>query len=373
MLIWLVASAALAQDTADLPRLDTQLFRPSIDAQRTLWSDDTHVGPDGYGAARAIAQYANGLWLDREGYGDADRIVSDVLQVDLMGGYTFRGLRLGLDLPTYALATSQYTNNTAGLGDLAVDLKGGILDRDRSPVGLALAGRLVLPTATVQVPLGASATSWEVEAIVDREFGDLLLIGNVGTRGVPAQEVGDLSWGDAFFGRVGAGYAIGGAGGVSAELASQGQYRLLDNAAGVPLELMAGGWRKLVDDLVVRGGVSAGLTTAVGSPLFRAMLGVSWEPNEHPDRDLDGLVDRQDLCPDDAEDFDSWEDADGCPDPSVPVRMVLQGAGGEPVGDRAPHPRRRRDRRARRRGRAGAPPRRLDRVGGRRRLRADHP
>jgi hypothetical protein len=41
-------------------------------------------------------------------------------------------------------------------------------------------------------------------------------------------------------------------------------------------------------------------------------------PQLHPrrgDRDGDGIVDDIDKCPDDPEDFDGFEDADGCPDP----------------------------------------------------------
>src|SRR5262245_59668638 len=33
------------------------------------------------------------------------------------------------------------------------------------------------------------------------------------------------------------------------------------------------------------------------------------------DRDYDGIPDSADLCPDDPEDLDGYEDADGCPDP----------------------------------------------------------
>ena len=34
-----------------------------------------------------------------------------------------------------------------------------------------------------------------------------------------------------------------------------------------------------------------------------------------PDRDGDGIPDKIDKCPDEPEDFDGFEDADGCPDP----------------------------------------------------------
>jgi outer membrane protein OmpA-like peptidoglycan-associated protein len=35
------------------------------------------------------------------------------------------------------------------------------------------------------------------------------------------------------------------------------------------------------------------------------------------DRDHDGVDDQSDVCPDEAEDKDGWEDLDGCPDPDI--------------------------------------------------------
>ncbi len=44
-------------------------------------------------------------------------------------------------------------------------------------------------------------------------------------------------------------------------------------------------------------------------------LGLDLRPEERPDRDGDGIKTRFDDCPDDPEDFDKFEDDDGCPDP----------------------------------------------------------
>ncbi|MCO4747682.1 MAG: OmpA family protein, partial [Proteobacteria bacterium] len=52
----------------------------------------------------------------------------------------------------------------------------------------------------------------------------------------------------------------------------------------------------------------------VGAPASRFIFTVSYEPPEVRDRDLDGLVDRIDECPSDPEDFDQFEDEDGCPE-----------------------------------------------------------
>jgi hypothetical protein len=47
---------------------------------------------------------------------------------------------------------------------------------------------------------------------------------------------------------------------------------------------------------------------------LRMILGFVFEPSIG-DRDGDGYADDQDECPDDPEDFDGFEDGDGCPDP----------------------------------------------------------
>lgn len=65
-------------------------------------------------------------------------------------------------------------------------------------------------------------------------------------------------------------------------------------------------------NLILGGGV--GLDKGLGSPAARAFAGLGWAPDPR-DRDRDGLPDIVDRCPDDAEDRDGFQDADGCPDP----------------------------------------------------------
>ena len=59
-----------------------------------------------------------------------------------VGAYTFKRVRVGLDLPIW-LATGGDLSNAAGagLGDIALDVKGTILDRNEAALGLALGGR----------------------------------------------------------------------------------------------------------------------------------------------------------------------------------------------------------------------------------------
>jgi outer membrane protein OmpA-like peptidoglycan-associated protein len=53
------------------------------------------------------------------------------------------------------------------------------------------------------------------------------------------------------------------------------------------------------------------------------------------DADGDGVRDRDDRCPDEAEDIDGWQDADGCPDPPVVVRVDVVDSAGAPLADAA--------------------------------------
>jgi OmpA-OmpF porin, OOP family len=64
--------------------------------------------------------------------------------------------------------------------------------------------------------------------------------------------------------------------------------------------------------LVLAGGV--GVLESLNSADIRAVLGFIFEPSIG-DRDGDGYKDDVDECPDDPEDFDRFQDEDGCPEP----------------------------------------------------------
>jgi OOP family OmpA-OmpF porin len=76
-----------------------------------------------------------------------------------------------------------------------------------------------------------------------------------------------------------------------------------------------GGLKIYVEDnsyLVLAGGVGA--IQSINTADVRAVLGFIFEPSIG-DRDGDGYKDDVDECPDDPEDFDRFQDEDGCPEP----------------------------------------------------------
>jgi outer membrane protein OmpA-like peptidoglycan-associated protein len=86
-----------------------------------------------------------------------------------------------------------------------------------------------------------------------------------------------------------------------------------------PVELLTGFKFYLATSSFFAIGAGVGLTGVgplnnIGSPDARVFASFVFEPTVG-DRDGDGIPDDVDKCPDDPEDFDDFEDKDGCPDP----------------------------------------------------------
>ena len=93
-----------------------------------------------------------------------------------------------------------------------------------------------------------------------------------------------------------------------------------------PVELLLGARYTLPMGISVGGAIGSGFTEAVGDPNFRVLLSAGYAPprpkevqkappkDEEPvDSDGDGIIDPEDACPHVPEDFDGFEDEDGCP------------------------------------------------------------
>jgi outer membrane protein OmpA-like peptidoglycan-associated protein len=81
-----------------------------------------------------------------------------------------------------------------------------------------------------------------------------------------------------------------------------------------PLEVIGGAKIFLQRNSFLTLGAGFGLNDAYGSPDVRFFGGITFEP-QVGDRDGDGLKDNEDKCPNEPEDFDNFQDEDGCPEP----------------------------------------------------------
>lgn len=317
-MLWLIFGVlAFAQQEPEpvVPEMNTQLFRPSFDSRTTLWAESAgEIGNDGL-AARAFVGYLRDPLVYVVDDGTRYALLQDALQLQLLAAYRFDRFRLGVDVPVWMLTTSDVAGGGAGMGDLSVDGRATLVDYTKLPLGLAITGRLTLPTATTDVPLGHAGVGGQIGLLASARVNDLEIHANLGQRFLPTAPLEDASFGDEFYWTLGGGYPITDGLGVSMDVAGTVNYAALrTNGSTVPAEVLLGGWGRVSNELVVRGGVGRGVTPGIGAPAARALLALSYEPRADRDSDGDGLVDSVDQCPHEPEDFDEFEDHDGCPD-----------------------------------------------------------
>jgi len=216
-----------------------------------------------------------------------------------------------------------------GVGDIGVHIKTRFLNTSKGPkIGLALIGSLYLPTATESDRwLGEGKLTPQVMMVVDKEFGatgrlKMAANGGIRLRSGDNQFI-DNMMGPATNGVIDAGATIPFGFAVSYAIAAQKFDVVAELFGAVPLKgenfmpLEAIGGVKLYlarNSFLTLGGGVGFIPDKGGNPDFRAFLGIVFEPNIG-DRDGDGKKDDVDKCPDDPEDYDQFEDSDGCPEP----------------------------------------------------------
>jgi len=280
------------------------------DGERTVPTSATVIGDDGDGIVddRFTGNVQVGMGVSRY-----FSLTVDLPMVLWQEGYSLTNIGDPTTEPESLL--------TSGVGDVRVQPKLVALDRDRAPIGLALAVPVSLPSGSGTSFLGESAVTVTPSMVAEfsngsvrnREytvrgalFGGYLVRDQARLRDVPLanQAVYGAAFGfhpaplieiDAEFrGAVGGGMA-----------------------AQNPAELTAG-LKFLVGRYVninVAGG--AGVLPGVGSPDYRMLFGISVAPSFDPnarDVDKDGIVDGMDQCVKEPEDLDQFQDEDGCPE-----------------------------------------------------------
>ncbi len=309
---------AIAQDDlpdTDLlfvPDLQSQLYRPSIDAESTLWTDDSGGRTESsYTFGRVAANYVNHPFVVRytgtDGTSQTIDLVKDAMQVDVIAGLQYDRFRIGVDLPIYLFTRSDLADEGAGLGDIAFDGRIGLVDRNTSGVGFAVGGRVSLPTASIASPLGTSQgkPGWEAQLIVDKPIGPVLLAANLGYRGIPEQQMANVIWDDQLMWRVGAGWRLSNTLTLSADVAGAQVVRMISTdadappsrGAGAPVEALGGAKIGLGDALTLDMGVGTGLGQGIGAPRLRVIAGIGYRPVKHMRGDGPSVVDTMDAIP----------------------------------------------------------------------------
>lgn len=252
-----------------------------------------------------------------------------------------------------------YLTNFQGIGDISILPKLRILNPSRTTVGIALIPGLILPTGDKKKFLGEGQFIFQPQAIIEAEWGGHGVFRsaiNVGARirtkgasqfsdtvdnfnrpvmdhnadgtpipgsSVPTNtnmgvKVGNellaglgLSWGVVpfIFDLVAELYTFTGLD--SKKLNPDGS----SSTMGPGGEALLGFKAYLAPNSFFQAGGGYGvIPTSYGTSRGRFFAGIVFEPGSG-DRDGDGYKDDVDKCPDDPEDFDEFDDEDGCPDP----------------------------------------------------------
>jgi outer membrane protein OmpA-like peptidoglycan-associated protein len=105
---------------------------------------------------------------------------------------------------------------------------------------------------------------------------------------------------------------------------------------GVPVEGAFGLKFSPIPEVDLSIGVAASLARGFGAPAYRVFSGLKAGTRNPEDTDKDGLVDPEDACPEQPEDLDQFEDADGCPDLDNDADGILDVNDGAPMDPEDP-------------------------------------
>lgn len=206
------------------------------------------------------------------------------------------------------------------LGDLVIVPKFAVLDPADSAVGIALVVPVGIPTGPGADYIGAGGVTARPNLVIEKANGNVhtrryTLRGavNLGYEVVPTSRIQDARLGSSF-----SWAAAGGWHPASAfELTMEAHGRMGGTTASSPAEALIGAQTYLGKWALFRVAGGAGIMGGVGAPDYRVVAGFAVAPSLDPagrDSDDDGMSDGRDRCPNDSEDMDNFEDADGCPD-----------------------------------------------------------
>ena len=326
-------SGAFGQTTAGEARdIPAERFRLALDADGILDVESgavpTHLSFD----IALWLGYANDpLVIDRRQDDDQDRegeLVGSRVGAELVFSLAlFEWVQLGIDLPLILYQDRQDSiPGVAGLADLSSAGFGSprfvpkvrILNQDDHGLHLAIMPTFVAPSLQSDAYFGQDTWTFEPELAGSRSFGLLVLGANVGYRVRREKSFANLEVDDELFARIGGGLRFDAVGGppLGIDLSLAGA-----TSSEKPLargnrdygELLGGLRYNITRPLIAFAGGGVGVNRGFGTPDWRVFAGLRWS-SRSVDTDKDGIIDTYDACPDVPEDFDSFEDTNGCPD-----------------------------------------------------------
>jgi OOP family OmpA-OmpF porin len=335
--LWAGSASAQNIPSSNGSGMDTHLFRPAMDSKGLFTTNGSDIIGKNDISFGLVIDYGNSLLRAT----DSQSLITHSFQGTLQFNYgLLNRFVIGLDMPVDLMAADAATNSTGGallpnnewttdkldaqtLGFVALHAKWRIT-RVEKGIGLALAVQAGVPLTNAPRYGGADPGFWYwPEAIVEKRFGAtgrVKVALNAGYRGHSASGTqlalvnGTYVDGSLFTYNGGVAVRVFDPLDVIAE--TYGTYLLSSASSGVKASNeVVGGIKLFVErNSYLMLGAGTRYTPGFEAANARAFIGFIFEPSIG-DRDGDGYKDDVDKCPDEPEDFDGFQDADGCPDP----------------------------------------------------------
>ena len=279
-------------------------------------------------ANRALAQYDN-VNGERQ---LVNALVGDLFAMDLQAALGFKYADVAVIVPvTLVMADKSEQDHFGypeygkftGVGDIRLAAKVRFLDATEHPVGMGLILPMSLPTGNAQNYNGSWGASVAPQFLVetiqdDGRFHAALNIGPYITYSVVYESQSGheiIRNGPEFRVAANVGYRVADPVDLNAEIITAFGMGGDANATRNPVEWRLGARIYPKDWVSIDLALGTGMSAGIGAPAFRFVFGASFTPSLLKDADKDRVADNVDVCPDDAEDRDGYQDVDGCPDP----------------------------------------------------------
>ncbi len=318
LLAVLVVMTMVAPSGAIAGDVNVNTFRPSVHGGDTLGILTANMPASWDWGVGAFLTYGHKP-LSMEGPAGNRALVDNLFVTDLYGYLAlWDRLSIGLDIP---LALVKGSGTDFVLGDVRLGLKARVIGGNGRGWGFAVAQELTFPTASKDALAGDELVSGTTTLIGDWSGLGWNAAINLGFRFKKAVRLGTHETGHQLL--LGAGLAAplicGKLEAIGTLEARTSLTKPFDSKYDNGLDLLGGlrGWVGRVGLTLAAGG---GAMQGYGSPVFRIAAGVEYSPKadskgcrvpEKPsDRDGDGILDRDDRCPDDP----GLPEFEGCPD-----------------------------------------------------------
>lgn len=279
---------------------------------------------------------ANGLVVETDADGnEVSSPVSSMVALDLVGSIgLIDRLEIGFDIPMYVAQGSDVNADGLlgepdagfGLGDIRLLPKLLLWTNEDAVEGGGAALAFVLP---LYLPTGDDAVfqggGFQVRPTVafDIMAGPARFGANLGYIVRPHSELIDPTGSSPeIVGDVDDALSYGFAAEIRAadpltlllEIDGEARTGAATNASGSPIEGRFGTQIHIGERTLAHLAFGRGLSSGWGSPDWRLVVGATYGFKPDPDRDGDEILNADDACPDAGEDYDGFEDEDGCPD-----------------------------------------------------------